>query len=119
MSRDVFVCGVGMIPFTKPGANAPYPQMGAQATRGALQHAGIGYELVQSDLPLALVVLRPDHQVTAEQIRQHLSTAFANWQLPDDVLFVATLPQTSVGKLNKMAIRTEYADLYADRSPNV
>lgn len=24
MSRDVFVAGVGMIPFTKPGANDPY-----------------------------------------------------------------------------------------------
>ena len=33
MSRDVFVAGVGMIPFTKPGANEPYPQMAAKATR--------------------------------------------------------------------------------------
>ena len=47
MSRDVFVCGVGMIPFTKPGANQPYPEMGAFATRDALQDAGIGYDLVQ------------------------------------------------------------------------
>ena len=47
MSRDVFVCGVGMIPFTKPGANQPYPEMGAFATRAALQDAGIGYDLVQ------------------------------------------------------------------------
>ncbi|TAM24036.1 MAG: lipid-transfer protein [Rhodanobacter sp.] len=47
MSRDVFVGGVGMIPFTKPGANEPYPQMAAHATRAALQDAGIGYELVQ------------------------------------------------------------------------
>ena len=47
MSRDVFVCGVGMIPFTKPGANEPYPQMAAKATRAALADAGIGYERVQ------------------------------------------------------------------------
>ena len=47
MSRDVFVVGVGMIPFTKPGANAPYPQMAAAATNAALADAGIGYELVQ------------------------------------------------------------------------
>jgi acetyl-CoA acetyltransferase len=46
MSRDVFVAGVGMIPFTKPGANEPYPQMAAKATRAALTDAGIGYELV-------------------------------------------------------------------------
>ncbi|OYV02144.1 MAG: lipid-transfer protein [Burkholderiales bacterium PBB5] len=47
MSRDVFVTGVGMIPFTKPGANEPYPQMAARATRAALTDAGIGHDLLQ------------------------------------------------------------------------
>ena len=47
MSRDVYVAGVGMIAFTKPGANEPYPQMAAKATHKALADAGIGYELVQ------------------------------------------------------------------------
>jgi acetyl-CoA acetyltransferase len=47
MSRDVFVAGVGMIAFTKPGTNEPYPQMAAKATRAALADAGIGYEQVQ------------------------------------------------------------------------
>jgi acetyl-CoA acetyltransferase len=47
MNREVFVSGVGMIPFTKPGANEPYPQMAAKATRQALADAGIGYDLVQ------------------------------------------------------------------------
>ena len=39
MSRKVFVTGVGMIPFAKPGASAPYDQMGAMATRQALDDA--------------------------------------------------------------------------------
>ncbi len=47
MSHDVFVTGVGMIPFTKPGANEPYPQMAAKAVSQALADAGIGYDLVQ------------------------------------------------------------------------
>ncbi len=47
MSRDVLVAGVGMVPFTKPGASEPYPQMAAKATQQALNDAGIGYELVQ------------------------------------------------------------------------
>ncbi|SEK16425.1 MULTISPECIES: lipid-transfer protein [unclassified Variovorax] len=47
MSQDVYVVGVGMIPFTKPGANQPYPQMASHATNAALKDAGIGYELVQ------------------------------------------------------------------------
>jgi acetyl-CoA acetyltransferase len=47
MTQDVLVAGVGMIPFTKPGAAAPYPQMAAEATRRALADAGLGYEQVQ------------------------------------------------------------------------
>ncbi len=47
MSRDVVVVGVGMIPFTKPGANAPYPLMAAAATNAALTDAGISYGLIQ------------------------------------------------------------------------
>ena len=47
MSQDVFIAGVGMIPFTKPGANAPYPQMAAEATHQALLDAGMSYDLVQ------------------------------------------------------------------------
>ncbi|WP_426189215.1 lipid-transfer protein [Massilia sp. DWR3-1-1] len=39
----VWIAGVGMIPFAKPGASAPYDQMGAQAARQALQDAGIDY----------------------------------------------------------------------------
>ncbi|SFO47879.1 Acetyl-CoA acetyltransferase [Variovorax sp. PDC80] len=47
MHHDVFVSGVGMIPFTKPGASESYQAMAAEATRRALADAGIGYEQVQ------------------------------------------------------------------------
>jgi len=47
MTRRAFVAGVGMIPFTKPGASAPYPVMGATATRAALEDAGVGYDAVE------------------------------------------------------------------------
>ena len=40
--QPVYVAGVGMIPFAKPGASAPYRRMAAQATRAA------------PDVPLAL-----------------------------------------------------------------
>jgi fatty-acyl-CoA synthase len=62
--------------------------------------------------PFALVVLKPDHQVTVQQLREHLSAAFARWQLPDEILLVSSIPKTSVGKLNKKVIRAEYAGLY-------
>ena len=39
--RAVHVVGVGMIPFTKPGASDPYHVMGANAARAALDDADI------------------------------------------------------------------------------
>ncbi len=42
-----WVVGVGMVPFRKPGASAPYDAMGAEATRLALQDAGLDYREVQ------------------------------------------------------------------------
>jgi len=47
MSRVVHVVGVGMIPFVKPGANMPYPDMAADALRIALADAGLGYEAIE------------------------------------------------------------------------
>jgi len=47
MSRDVFVCGVGMIPFAKPGASDPYTRMAERAVQAVLADAGLAYEAVQ------------------------------------------------------------------------
>jgi acetyl-CoA acetyltransferase len=47
MSRKVFVTGVGMIPFAKPGASAPYDQMGALAARQSLEDAGVSYDDIE------------------------------------------------------------------------
>ncbi|MBA7465265.1 3-ketoacyl-CoA thiolase [subsurface metagenome] len=47
MSARTTVAGVGMIPFVKPGANAPYHVMGAEAAALALKDAGIDYGKVQ------------------------------------------------------------------------
>ncbi|MDP3672793.1 MAG: lipid-transfer protein [Telluria sp.] len=47
MSRKAFVTGVGMIPFAKPGASAPYHEMGALAARQALDDAGLAYDDIE------------------------------------------------------------------------
>ena len=47
MQRAVHVVGVGMIPFTKPGASDPYTVMGARAAQLALDDAGVNYKDVQ------------------------------------------------------------------------
>lgn len=43
----VFIAGVGMVPFTKPGASDAYDTMAEAATRQALGDAGIAYDEVQ------------------------------------------------------------------------
>jgi len=47
MMQAVHVVGVGMIPFTKPGASEDYTVMGAKAAQRALADAGIAYPLVE------------------------------------------------------------------------
>jgi acetyl-CoA acetyltransferase len=47
MTPRAYVAGVGMIPFVKPGANAPYHVMGAEAAKLALADAGLDYGKVQ------------------------------------------------------------------------
>ncbi|MBR0751659.1 lipid-transfer protein [Bradyrhizobium jicamae] len=47
MTSRSHVAGVGMIPFVKPGANAPYHVMGAEAAKLALADAGLDYGKVQ------------------------------------------------------------------------
>ena len=48
MSQKTFVAGVGMIPFTKPGASPTYVEMGSEAVRLALADAGLDYAKVQA-----------------------------------------------------------------------
>ena len=55
--------------------------------------------------PVALVVLVANASLDAATIREHCSTQFASWQLPDDVLFVDDVPLTSTGKMDKKVVR--------------
>jgi acetyl-CoA acetyltransferase len=47
MTRNVYVAGVGMIPFAKPGASAHYDEMGSLAIGQALADSGVDYAHVQ------------------------------------------------------------------------
>jgi acetyl-CoA acetyltransferase len=47
MGNEVFIAGVDMTPFRKPGHSDSYDLMGAAATRGALRDAGIDYADIQ------------------------------------------------------------------------
>ncbi len=65
--------------------------------------------------PIALVVLRPEQkgEVSKKDILARLMRKkFAKWQLPEAVMFVDTIPKTSVGKIDKKVIREQYKDIY-------
>lgn len=64
--------------------------------------------------PVVLVVTVDGAELTLEEINSVLAGKFAKWQLPDTVLFVDALPRTSVGKLDKKAMRAEHADIYKE-----
>jgi fatty-acyl-CoA synthase len=62
--------------------------------------------------PLACVVPKPDFKenITKEEIYEHIRPRFASWALPDDIVFLESLPKTSVGKFDKKVLRAEYQD---------
>jgi len=57
--------------------------------------------------PVALVIKKPGADVTAEQVIAHCESKFAKWQLPDDVLFVDSIPLTATGKMDKKVVRAQ------------
>ncbi len=60
--------------------------------------------------PLLLAIRKEGSNVTAEEIKDYLSDKIAKWWMPDDVVFVASLPHTATGKLLKIEVRKKYHD---------
>ncbi len=65
---------------------------------------------------LALVVMKPGAQLSEQEVRDHLRTRFASWQLPESVLFVDEIARTSVGKTDKKRLRAKYQAMYGGDS---
>ena len=57
--------------------------------------------------PVALVILDAGKEVSQQTILTHCETAFAKWQLPDEILFVDAIPLTSTGKMDKKVVRAD------------
>jgi fatty-acyl-CoA synthase len=78
---------------------------------GVAEAAAVGvYHPKWDERPLLLVVRREGSSVTAEDILAHLAGHVAKWWLPDEILFVESLPHTATGKLLKTALREQYRD---------
>ena len=70
--------------------------------------------------PLALVVAKPGQTVDEAAIHAWLQDfaekgIISKWGIPDRVLFVDGIPKTSVGKLNKKAMREQYSEMIRAR----
>ena len=78
---------------------------------GVAEAAAIGIHHPKWDeRPLLLVVRKPDSMVSAQDILSYLGERMAKWWLPDEILFVESLPHTGTGKLLKTALREQYRD---------
>jgi acyl-CoA synthetase (AMP-forming)/AMP-acid ligase II len=63
-----------------------------------------------SERPLLVVVRKPGHEVSGEELLAFLDGKIAPWWRPDAVEFVAQLPHTATGKLLKTQLRKDFAD---------
>jgi fatty-acyl-CoA synthase len=55
--------------------------------------------------PLLIVVPKPGRKVGGAELLDYLAGKVAKWWLPEDVQFVATLPRTATGKIQKVQLR--------------
>ena len=60
--------------------------------------------------PLLIVVPKPEQEPDSKSILAHLAKNLAKWQVPDDVVFVESLPLTATGKVSKLTLRKEYGE---------
>lgn len=79
------------------------------------QAAVVGLEHPKwEERPFMLLVVHDGQEMTKEETHEHLSKRFAKWQLPEQVMVVDEIPETSVGKIDKKVIRKQYEDLYQE-----
>jgi 3-(methylthio)propionyl---CoA ligase len=58
--------------------------------------------------PLLIVQRKPGAQVTREELIAFYQDKVAKWWIPDDVVFVESLPHTATGKLLKTKLRDDF-----------
>ena len=83
----------------------------AVAHPGVLMAACIGVKHPKWDeRPIVAVVKKPDAQVSREELLAFYEGKTAKWQIPDDVVFVDTIPIGATGKMLKTKLREQLKD---------
>jgi fatty-acyl-CoA synthase len=60
--------------------------------------------------PLLVIVRKDGEDLSRDQMLEFLRGKLAKWCLPDDVVFVDSLPHTATGKLSKLTLRQQLRD---------
>jgi fatty-acyl-CoA synthase len=63
--------------------------------------------------PLMFVVRKPGQTVEKEEILTFLEGRVAKWWVPDDVIFLESLPVGGTGKVQKADLRQTYGGLFS------
>ena len=58
--------------------------------------------------PLLVVMKKPGAQATAADILAHFDGRIAKWQIPDDVVFIESIPLGATGKIQKNKLREQF-----------
>ncbi|RPA66311.1 AMP-dependent synthetase [Gordonia oryzae] len=77
---------------------------------GVLESAVVGApHPVYGEIPIAFVVPYPDHPVDADALTRHLASLLTKSKIPESIHIVEALPRNPVGKIDKPALRRQFA----------
>ena len=62
---------------------------------------------VYGEVPKAFIVLKEGRKLTEEEIISFCSKRLAKYKLPEEIVFIDTLPRNASGKVLKTALRKE------------
>jgi 3-(methylthio)propionyl---CoA ligase len=62
--------------------------------------------------PLLFVVRKPGQELEREHILEYLGTKVARWWVPDEVIFLDSLPVGGTGKVQKTILREKYGNVF-------
>jgi acyl-CoA synthetase (AMP-forming)/AMP-acid ligase II len=62
--------------------------------------------------PLLFVVRKPGHDLEPKEILAFLADRIAKWWVPDEVIFLDSLPVGGTGKVQKAVLREKYGNIF-------
>ncbi|HEY2681986.1 MAG TPA: long-chain-fatty-acid--CoA ligase [Steroidobacteraceae bacterium] len=62
--------------------------------------------------PLMFIVRRPDASCCREELMEYLEARVARWWLPEEVIFLESLPLGGTGKVQKAVLREKYGNVF-------